>query len=132
MLIVLYDGTCGFCDRTVRWILRRDRRGAFRFAALQSETGRELLTRAGLPVDRLDTLVLIDDDTGAALLRSAAAIEIARRLPRWWIVAPFLRLVPRSIRDAAYDLVARHRYRIAGTVDACPIPPAEWRDRFLA
>lgn len=132
MLIVLYDGACGFCDRTVRWILHRDRRGTFHFAALQSEAGRSLLTRAGLPVDRLDTLVLVDDATGAVSLRSTAALEIARRLPRWRLVAPLLRLVPRSVRDAAYDLVARHRYRIAGTVDACPIPPPEWRDRFLA
>jgi hypothetical protein len=53
-------------------------------------------------------------------------------LPRWRIVEPLLRLIPRPVRNAAYDLVARHRYRIAGMVDACPIPPPEWRDRFLA
>ena len=128
--LVLYDGTCGLCDRSVQLILRHDRRGRFRFAALQSDTGRALLERHGLPVDALDTVVLVED--GRAWVKSAAALRIARGMDAPWPALRALGIVPRPVRDFFYDRVAKSRYRIFGRVDACMLPPPEVRARFLS
>src|SRR5215218_1862230 len=108
--LVLYDGTCGLCDRSVQFILRHDRRGRFRFAALQSDVGRALLERHGLPVDALDSVVLVED--GRAWQKSAAALRIARRMDAPWPAFRALAIVPRPVRDFFYDRVAKSRYRI--------------------
>jgi len=128
--LVLYDGTCGLCDRSVQLILRHDRRGRFRFAALQSDVGRALLARHGLPVDALDTVVLVED--GRAWTKSRAALGIARRMDAPWPALGVLGIVPRPVRDFLYDRVAKSRYRIFGRVDACMLPPPEVRARFLS
>jgi predicted DCC family thiol-disulfide oxidoreductase YuxK len=128
--VVLYDGTCGLCDRSVQLILRHDRRGRFRFAALQSDVGRAMLAKHGLPADALDTVVLVQD--GRAYVKSAAAIAIARGMDAPWPVARVFGVIPRPIRDFFYDRVASSRYRIFGRVDACMLPPPEVRARFLS
>lgn len=128
--VVLYDGVCGLCDRSVQLILRNDRRGRFRFAALQSEPGAALLEKHGLPAGALDSIVLVQG--GRAWRKSAAALRIARRMDAPWPLLWPLRIVPRPVADLFYDLVARNRYRIFGTLDACMIPPPEVRARFLA
>jgi predicted DCC family thiol-disulfide oxidoreductase YuxK len=128
--LVLYDGTCGLCNRSVQLILRHDRRGRFRFAALQSDPGRALLERHGLPTDELSTIVLIDG--GRAFTRSRAALRIAGRMDAPWPLLRALLVVPRPLADAVYGLVARNRYRMFGRADACMLPPPEVRARFLA
>lgn len=128
--IVLYDGVCGLCDRSVQLILRNDRRGRFRFAALQSEVGRALLERFGLPVEELDSVVLVED--GRAWRKSRAALRIARRMDAPWPLLWPLMIVPRPLADFAYGLVAKNRYRMFGKLDACMIPPPEVRARFLS
>jgi predicted DCC family thiol-disulfide oxidoreductase YuxK len=127
--IVLYDGVCGFCNQSVQLILRNDRHGRFRFAALQSEVGQALLRRHGLPADDLDTFVLVED--GRAYLRSTGALRVARRMDGAWRLLSALSIVPRPLRDFAYDLFARNRYRMFGRLDACMLPPPEVRSRFL-
>ncbi|WP_420130158.1 thiol-disulfide oxidoreductase DCC family protein [Longimicrobium sp.] len=127
--IVLYDGVCGLCDRSVQLILRNDRRGRFRFAALQSDPGRALLHAFGLSTETLDSIVLVEG--GRAWRKSAAALRIARRMDAPWPLLWPLALVPRVVADVFYDLVARNRYRIFGKLDACMIPPPEVRARFL-
>jgi predicted DCC family thiol-disulfide oxidoreductase YuxK len=128
--VVLYDGTCGLCDRSVQLILRHDRRGHFRFAALQSDVGRALLARHGLPADALDTVVLVED--GRAWVKSSAALRIARGMDAPWPAFRALSIIPRPVRDFFYDRVAKSRYRIFGRVDACMLPPPEVRARFLS
>ena len=128
--VVLYDGVCGLCDRSVQLILRNDRRGRFRFAALQSEPGAALLRKHGLPAGALDSIVLVEG--GRAWRKSRAALRIARRMDAPWPLLWPLLIVPRPVADLFYDLVARNRYRIFGTLDACMIPPPEVRARFLA
>lgn len=128
---LFYDGHCGLCHRAVKFVLKHDRTGkAFRFAPLQGETlaGRvpaEL--RAGLP----DSIV-VETGQGALLVRSSAFLHILRRLGGGWrILAAILGVIPRPVRDAAYDLIARIRYSIFGRRDdLCPIVPAELRARF--
>ena len=128
--IVLYDGVCGLCDRSVQLILRHDRRGRFRFAALQSEVGKALLERFGLPVEELDSVVLVED--GRAWRKSRAALRIARGMDAPWPLLWPLMIVPRPVADFFYDRVAKNRYRIFGKLDACMLPPPEVRARFLS
>ncbi|HEU4560651.1 MAG TPA: DCC1-like thiol-disulfide oxidoreductase family protein [Longimicrobium sp.] len=127
--LVLYDGECGLCNRSVQLILRHDRRGRFRFAALQSELGRTLLERHRLPADVVDTVVLVDGDQ--AFTRSAAALRIAGMMDRPWPLLRAFAIVPRPLRDVGYNFVARNRYRWFGRTDACMLPPPEVRARFL-
>ena len=128
--IVLYDGVCGLCNRSVQFILRHDRAGRFRFAALQSDFARGLLRRHGLPEDQLESVVLVRD--GRAYRRSAAALGIARGLDAPWpLLGALGRVVPRFVADFVYDRVASSRYRVFGKLDACMLPPPEVRSRFL-
>lgn len=127
--LVLYDGECGLCNHSVQLILRHDRRGRFRFAALQSDIGRALLERHRLPADVVDTVVLVDGEE--AFTRSRAALRIAGKMDRPWPLLRAFSLVPRPLRDGVYDFVARNRYRWFGRTDACMLPPPEVRARFL-
>lgn len=127
--ILLFDGVCNLCSGAVRFVIRHDPGGRFRFAALQSEAGRRLLVQHGLPADALDTFVLIDG--ARCFTRSDAAIELARRLGGAWRGLALLRLVPRPIRDAAYGVVVRNRYRWFGRSESCMVPTPELARRFL-
>jgi predicted DCC family thiol-disulfide oxidoreductase YuxK len=127
--VVLFDGVCNLCNGTVQFLLQRDRRGQFRFAALQSSAGRNLLRRHGLPEDALETIVVLD--SGRAWLRSDGALLLARRLPWPWPLLYVFRLCPRSLRDAIYSWIARNRYRWFGRRESCMLPTAEGSARFL-
>jgi predicted DCC family thiol-disulfide oxidoreductase YuxK len=127
--IVLFDGVCNFCNSSVNFILRRDREGIFRFAALQSDAGRKLLAQAGLQHRDLDSMVLIEG--GQIAVKSTAALRAARRLPGLWPMAGLLLAIPRGLRDWGYDAFAARRYRWFGRRDVCMVPTAEIRSRFL-
>lgn len=132
--IVLYDGVCGLCNRAVRFILRHDRRQVFRFATLQGEYAAEVLRRHGRDPARLDTVCVVEHpgtDRERLHVKGRAALWIARRLGLPWSLAGIFGIVPRPILDAAYNVVARHRYRIFGKADACPLPDPAVRSRFL-
>ncbi len=130
--VVLFDGVCNFCNRSINSIMDRDPGHAFRFAALQSPAGQRLLREYGAPPEArgLDSVVLIED--GQVFTHSDAAMRIAAKLrgflPR---LAAVGRIIPRPLRDAAYSLVARNRYRLLGQREACRLPTAEDRARFL-
>lgn len=126
---VLFDGVCNLCNASVRFILKRDPGGAFRFAALQSDAGRRLLAAHRLPEDALSSVVVVAD--GRAYRESDAALRIARGLRGAWPALGALRVVPRVVRDAAYRLVARNRYRWFGRQDQCMLPTPELKARFL-
>ena len=132
--IVLYDGVCGLCNRLTAFVLPRDRRGRFRFAALQSPFARDLLARHGRDARDLDTLYVLvtDGPDGERLLRkSRAALHILSQLGGPWRLSVLLAPWPTRLLDMAYDLVARNRYRIFGKYETCLVPSPEWRDRFL-
>ena len=126
---VLFDGVCNLCNSTVQFIIRNDQRGRFRFAALQSEAGRELLLQYQLPEKALNTVVLIAG--GRAFTRSTAALEIARRLDGAWPICYAAVVLPRFLRDSVYDFIARNRYRWFGKQEACMMPSPELKQRFL-
>lgn len=127
--LVLYDGVCALCNWAVRFILDRDVRGVFHFAPLQSEIGRQWLERAGLSVDVLDTVILVQE--GRAYVRSDAAFRILRQLRTAWKFLVVFHALPAFMTDAVYRLVARSRYRVFGRYDTCPLPPHADRHRFL-
>ena len=123
----MFDGVCTLCNGAVRFVIDRDRSGKFQFAALQSDAARRLL--GGLPQPLPDSFVLLED--GRVFMRSAAALRVARGLPFPWPMALALIVVPRPVRDWAYDLIARNRYRWFGRRDTCMVPTPEQRARFL-
>jgi len=129
--VVLFDGVCNLCNRCVRFIARRDPRARFRFAALQSEVGRQMLAAHGRAPGRLDTMVLVDD--GRVFTRSDAALRIARDLRGpWKLLAAAAAVIPRPLRDWLYDQLAARRYRWFGRQDSCPLPEPGLAERFLA
>ena len=132
--LLLYDGTCGLCNDIVRAVLLRDRQGVFHFASLQSTAGIEALSRFGCDSAGLDTFVAIANyrsPSAACLIRARAAIFVLTSLGWPWRAAAPLGLLPRALLDAAYDLVARNRYRFFPRVEHCLVPRPEYRDRFL-
>ena len=127
--ILLFDGVCNLCSRAVQFVIRHDPARRFRFAALQSETGRRLLAEHGLPADTLDTFVLVEGPR--CFTRSDAAIELARRLSGAWRWLRIAALVPRPLRDRLYGVVVRNRYRWFGRRESCMVPTPELAQRFL-
>ncbi len=127
--VILFDGTCAFCEGSVRFIARRDPGHYFRFGASQSPKGAELLAAHGLTRELTRSMVLIED--GQVFLRSTASLRIAGRLTFPWRLASVFLWVPRPIRDGAYRVVAAVRHRLAGRSNACEIPPAEIRERMI-
>jgi predicted DCC family thiol-disulfide oxidoreductase YuxK len=132
--LVLYDGVCGLCNCLVRFVLRHDHRGVFRFASLQSAVGRSIVEQSGGDPDDLSSFYAVADyQTAAARIftRSDGTLFVAGELGWPWKAARWMRFVPRGIRNRAYDLVARTRYRVFGRYDHCPIPRPEVRQRFI-
>jgi predicted DCC family thiol-disulfide oxidoreductase YuxK len=127
--VILFDGVCGLCNRWVDFVIAHDRGGIFRFAPLQSDSGKQMLRQAGLPDDDLDSVVLVD--RGGAWTRSTAALRIFRQLDdvRW--LASLLGWVPRPVRDFGYRLIARSRYRLFGRHSSCRVPSPRERERFI-
>jgi predicted DCC family thiol-disulfide oxidoreductase YuxK len=130
--IILFDGVCNLCSGVVRFVIARDPRAHFRFAALQSDAARRACAEVGATppaaVDP-DTIIVIAD--GRALERSDAALAIASRLPFPWPMFGVFRILPRALRDWLYRLVAKNRYRWFGKSDTCMMPTPELRARFL-
>jgi predicted DCC family thiol-disulfide oxidoreductase YuxK len=127
--VILFDGVCNLCNGFVQFVIARDAAGRFQFAALQSAAGQRL--RASVPPASplADSIVLIED--GRVWTRSAAALRVARGLRCPWPLAYILVILPRPLRDWAYDVVARNRYRWFGRRDACMVPTPALRSRFL-
>jgi predicted DCC family thiol-disulfide oxidoreductase YuxK len=130
--VIVYDGVCLLCSRWVRFLLTHDRAGRYRFAPMQSDSGRRLLQAHGLDPDSPLSMLLVDGSHGYT--DTTAIARILRSLPgrRWhWLSAAML-FVPRSVRDVAYRFVARHRYRIFGRSEQCFVPTPEQRSRFIS
>ena len=128
-MIVVFDGQCLLCNAWVRFLLRHDQRGVFRFAAIQGRTGQALLQQAGLQLEGLQTLLLVDGVK--SWQHTAAILRILHDLGWPWRAAWLGWLVPALLRDALYRWVARHRYRIFGWSDRCMVPSPDVAARFL-
>jgi len=128
--VVLFDGNCHLCSRAVKWILRVDRVGRFRFASLHSAVGRSLLKDLAGQHLPPDSIVLVREQR--IYLRSDAVLEIASGLGLpWSLLTVFRWLLPGALLDKIYDWIARNRYRWFGRSSTCWMPDARWQGRFL-
>lgn len=127
--VLLFDGECTLCNGLVQWVVERDPEGRFRLAALQSKAGRALLERHGLPTEDVETFVLLEGDEYH--VRSDAALRLLKGLGFPYSLGYVGVVVPRFVRDRAYDVVADHRYAWFGRREACMVPTPERRERFL-
>lgn len=127
--VLLYDGDCGLCTRSVQFVLDHNEAKDISFAALQSPIAAELCQPFGIDPADLTSLVFIDGSEAHRM--SDASARIASHLSWPWSVGSNLRFFPRVVRDTAYRLVARSRSHLGFSADACRVPTAEERTRFL-
>ncbi len=128
-MIVVFDADCLLCNHWVQFLLRHDRKGVFKFAAMRGEVGRELLEREELPIEGLETLLLVDG--GRSWRHTAAILRVLHGLGWPWRLAWLAWLVPSPLRDRLYRWVARNRYRLFGRPQVCMRMPPEQAHRFL-
>jgi predicted DCC family thiol-disulfide oxidoreductase YuxK len=126
-MIVLFDGECNFCNRSVQFIYERDKKGAFRFASLQSKIGAELLSKHGLADLGVSSVVFIKDDK--AYIKSSAGLRICKHLKGLWPVMIIFLVVPKFIRDWVYDGIAKRRNKFVK--EKCAVPTGEFKARFI-
>ncbi len=132
--LILYDGVCGLCNRLNRFILERDAVAVFQFASLQSRLGQSILRGYGRDPDKLETLYVVvnyDSESAVLLSKSRAALFVLKTLGGPWRLTASLGVLPRRLLDWAYDLVARHRYRVFGRYEYCLMPGPEYENRFI-
>ena len=128
--ILVFDGVCVLCSRSVQFVLRHDRRKRFRFATTQSPTGTRLMAEHGLDAANPASVLLIEADRAYA--ESAAMIRVLRSFGSAWpLLAGALWIIPRPLRDAAYRAIAKRRYRWFGQRETCYLPDPSEAARFL-
>lgn len=128
--IILFDGICNLCNGSVIFVLEHEKDSNFRFASIQSTTGKELLKWCGLPSDYAEAVIYIEN--GKIHTGSAAALRIGQELRfPWSMLANAGLIVPGFIRDRVYDQIARHRYQWFGKRDICMVPTENLKSRFL-
>lgn len=128
--VIVFDGVCVLCSRWVDFILRHDRAGRFRLAAMQGQQGRALLIAHGLSPDDPVSFLLVEGEQGYS--DTDAIARVLQQLGgRWRWAAVVLRAVPRGLRDPLYRWVARNRYRVFGRREQCRLPEAEQAWRFI-
>lgn len=127
--IIFFDGVCNLCNGAVNWIIDRDKNNAFKFSALQSAYGQSVL-RAQLSISPdVDSIILLEQNT--VYIKSTAALRIAKRLGGIYALLYAFIVVPKFIRDAIYDVIAKNRYKWFGTLDQCRIPTPELKAKFI-
>ncbi len=132
--VVLYDGVCGLCDRSVRFLLDVDREGVLHYSPLQGELAGRLSQRRALDLD-LGWVVFVEEmgsDRERVSTASTAVLRILHVIGGPWSFLYWLRLVPRPLRDLVYGWIASGRYRWFGKFDSCKVPSPELRRRFLS
>ena len=127
--IVLFDGVCNLCNSSVTFIIKRDPKNRFKFAALQSDSGQKLVTMHGIDTSKTDSIILIDHDKAYA--KSGAALRIAKFLSGGYPLLFGLIIIPPFLRNWVYDYIARNRYKWYGNRESCMIPTQELKEKFL-
>lgn len=127
--VILFDGECNFCDSSVQFIIKRDKKALYKFAAIQSAVGQEILRKHNVPTN-IDSFILVDGEQ--CYYKSSAVLRICKNLTVSWKLFYYLLIVPRPIRDYFYNIVAKNRYKWFGKKDSCMLPSPEIRKRFLS
>ena len=128
--IVLFDGVCNLCDASVQFILKKDKKDVFRFVALQSDLGKEIIQYLGIDTTKTDSIILYEPGT-AYHYKSQAALTIASELGGIIGLLSVFKLLPSGLSDGVYDYIAKNRYKWYGKKESCMIPTAETKAKFL-
>ena len=128
--IILFDGVCNLCNSAVQFVIKHDKKDVFRFVALQSELGKEILAHIGIDTKNIDSIVLYEPGV-AYYYKSSAAIQIARNLGGFWHFGTVFRIIPTGISNQLYDYIAKNRYKWYGKKESCMIPTPELKIKFL-
>ncbi|VXC29444.1 thiol-disulfide oxidoreductase DCC family protein [Maribacter litoralis] len=128
--IILFDGVCNLCDSSVQFIIKRDKNDVFRYAALQSETGKKLLAERNIDSNEIDSIILIEPNV-AYYTKSTAALEIGKNLKGLRTISSILLWLPESFRNIVYDFIAKNRYKWYGKKADCMIPTEELKSKFI-
>ncbi|WP_289041787.1 DUF393 domain-containing protein [uncultured Zobellia sp.] len=129
--IILFDGVCNLCNGAVQFIIKRDKKDVFRYAALQSDLGKQLMSERNIDASQIDSIILIDPGV-AFYIKSDAALEIGKQLSGYGVISSVLQWIPSSIRNIVYDIIARNRYKWYGKKEECMIPTPELKAKFLS
>lgn len=127
--IILFDGVCNLCNGAVNFVIQRDTSNIFKFAPLQENAGTVLLKKYAISFQKLDSIVLIENDK--VYVKSSAALRIARKMSGLWPLLYVCLVIPRFIRDGVYDFIAKNRYKWFGRKEQCMIPTPDFREKFL-
>lgn len=127
--VVLFDGVCNFCNSSVNFIIRHDKKDFFRFTPLQSEIGMKISEKYNLDSGNLKSVILVEK--GRIYTKTTAALRIAKQLSGGWPLLYAFIIVPAPIRDVVYNIIAKYRYKWWGERESCMIPTPEIRKKFL-
>lgn len=127
--IILFDGVCNLCNGAVTYIIKRDKKNVFKFAALQSEIGKELVSKFKIDTSKVDSIIFIDGEKHYE--KSSAALHIAKHLSGAYPLLFGFIIMPGFIRDSFYDYIAKNRYKWFGKKESCMIPTLELKSKFL-
>ena len=127
--IILFDGVCNLCNGAVNFVIKRDPGNVFKFAPLQEKQGALLLKTHAIDIQKLDSIVLIEN--GNVYIKSSAALRIARKMSNLWPLFFVLLIIPSFIRDGVYDFIAKNRYKWFGKKEQCMIPTLGLKEKFL-
>jgi predicted DCC family thiol-disulfide oxidoreductase YuxK len=128
--IILFDGVCNLCDATVQFIIKHDKEDLFRFVALQSDMGQEIIRHIGIDTSKTDSIILYEPGR-AYYYKADAAIKIASSLGGIYRFMGFFSILPKWLSNKVYDYIARNRYKWYGKKDECMIPTPEMKAKFL-
>ena len=127
--IILFDGVCNLCNSSVQFVIKRDPKKQFRYAALQSEFAQNKLAELNQPIPDIESVIFIHGEN--VYYRSNAALRIAGHLSGGWPLMKIFLIFPRPIRDAVYNYIGKNRYKWFGKQDSCMIPTPELKELFL-
>jgi predicted DCC family thiol-disulfide oxidoreductase YuxK len=127
--IILFDGVCNLCNGAVNFVIKRDPGNVFKFAHLQEKQGALLLKTHTIDLQKLDSIVLIENEK--VYIKSSAALRIARKMSNLWPLFFVLLIIPKFIRDGVYDFIAKNRYKWFGKKEQCMIPTPGLKEKFL-
>jgi len=128
--IILFDGVCNLCDATVQFLIKRDKKDIFRFVAIQSDLGHEIIKHIGIDTSRTDSIILYEPGH-AYYYKAEAALKIGKELGGLYLLLNIFTILPKGLTNLVYDYVARNRYKWYGKKDACMIPTPTMKAKFL-
>lgn len=128
--VIYFDGVCNLCNGFVQFIIKQDRKAVFKFAPLQSAAGEKVLHTLGKTIEQIDSILF--EENGKVYSKSTAVLYVAKRMGGFWSLFYGFKILPRFLRDAIYDLVARNRYNWFGKKNQCMVPTPELLSRFLS